>query len=183
MYIHVFGTSLACSFSDDYAGAVIDPTKWTVLSNTFSQAGGDLIGSSSTKKAKIIATGFAGCGNNCTIHTTLSTTGGAGGKVSLLGWYANNGNHAEVRMLEGADKWQIRHKANNTTVKQSATATILPGQVYDVVISFDGTNFTLTVDGGAPLITLPKVAGSNPSGTAGYTVRKTNGNSSFICIQ
>ncbi|MEX0602982.1 MAG: choice-of-anchor D domain-containing protein, partial [Bacteroidota bacterium] len=61
VYIHVFGTSLACSFSDDYAGAVIDPTKWTVLRNTFSQAGGDLTGSSLAKKAKIIATGFAGC--------------------------------------------------------------------------------------------------------------------------
>lgn len=183
VYIHVFGNSLACAFTDDYAGLVIDPSKWTVLSNTFIQAVGDLIGSSLVGRAKIIATGFAGCGNNCTISTTMSTTGGPGGKFSLIGWYANNGNYAEVRMNEAADKWQIRHKANGSLKKQTANATILPGQVYDVVFSFDGTNFTLTVDGGAPMITLPKVAGSNPSGTGGYFVRKTNGSSSFICIQ
>jgi hypothetical protein len=180
--IHVTASSLQCSFADDFEAATIDFTKWTVLSGNFSQVGGDMIGSDSSKKAKIIATGFVGCAANCTIHTTMAANGLSGNKVSLVGWYTSKSNNVEVKMIPNSGQWQIIQASNGSKKKVKVNSPISPNQVYDVVLAFDGTNFTLTVDS-VLLATLPKISGSNPSGTAGYFVVNGNGNFSFICIQ
>lgn len=176
------GSSSACAFSDDFEAPTIDTNVWTVGGNaTFSQTGGDIVGSS-TNKGNIVATGFVGCGDNCTVHTTLATSGGIAGKVMLLAWLTDSNNMLEMQMVDRSDKWMMTHTAGGVSVKQKATLTITPGTVYDIVVTFDGTNFVLEVDGN-PLITLPKVAGSTPFGTVGYVVRRSTLNSSTICVQ
>jgi hypothetical protein len=64
--------------------------------------------------------------------------------------------------------------------KAKATATIDPNVAYTIVVSFDGTQFTVTVDGNQ-LITLP-AAGTVPSGSVGFQVKATTGSFEFINV-
>lgn len=62
--------------------------------------------------------------------------------------------------------------------KTKGFAVIDPNISYDVRIAFDGTTFTMVVDG----VTLASVtAGAPPSGTIGYRVKKTTGRFGNIC--
>lgn len=140
-----------------------------------------MIGTPVRGKAETIATpAFAGCGTGlCTVETTIQTAGGASNKIFFFGWYQDRDNLIEVLMKEEADKWVIKQIANGSVVaKTKASATILPNVFYDVRIAFDGTQFTLTVDG-VDLVSMN--AGATPSGTVGYRVKKTTGRFGNIC--
>jgi subtilisin family serine protease len=176
------GTSRSCLFSDDFEAPNLDTSIWTLGGNaSFTLVAGDMV-AATTKKGNLIATGFAGCGDNCTIHTTMATSGGDTGKFALVAFYTDKDNLLAVTMVDKSDKWMMTHTANGISVKQKATLAITPGTSYDIDVTYDGTNFVLSVNG-APLITLPKVPGSTPFGTVGYVIRKSNGNSSSICVQ
>jgi hypothetical protein len=62
--------------------------------------------------------------------------------------------------------------------KEKALATIAPNIFYDVRVAFDGTKFTLNVDG-VDLVSMN--GGATPSGTVGYRVKKTTGRFGNIC--
>ncbi len=82
-------------------------------------------------------------------------------------------------MKEEVDKWVIKQISNGAVVaKTKASAIIAPNIFYDVRVAFDGTKFTLTVDG-VDLVSMN--AAVTPSGTVGYRVKKTIGRFGNIC--
>lgn len=169
----------SCMFCDDFEDGVLDPN-WTYVKPNWIESGGDLQGTS-TKKAIAIATPvFSGC-LNCTIQTSLQTQGGPGNRVWLLGWYIDKKNKVELLMKEESDVWVLKQRSNGSVVaKVKATATIDPNVGYAIVVSFDGTQFTVTVEGNQ-LITLTAV-GTVPSGTVGFQVKATTGSFDFINV-
>ncbi len=170
-----------CSFEDLFDDGVIDPSKWSVLKTDFTEANNFLIGTPSRKKAVIVATGFSGCGANCTFDTYMETAGGTQNKVWLLGWYIDKRNTIEVLMKEENDKWIVRQKVNGVTVaKTKALATIDPNVSYHVVLSYDGSRITLNVNGSDVANLTPPV---NPNGTVGYQVKNTTARFDSICIR
>ena len=159
-----------CNFEDLFDDGVIDPSKWSVLKTDFTEANNFLIGTPSRKKAVIVATGFSGCGANCTFDTYMETAGGTQNKVWLLGWYIDKRNTIEVLMKEENDKWIVRQKVNGVTVaKTKALATIDPNVSYHVVLSYDGSRITLNVNGSDVANLTPSL---NPNGTVGLSSKK-----------
>jgi hypothetical protein len=180
-YYTVVLTGPTCNmFGDDFEDGVLDPN-WTYEKPTWTETGGSLTGTPVKKSARAIATpAFGGC-NQCTIETHVSTAGGAGNKVWIYTFYVDKRNKVELLAKEENDKWVLKQRVNNAIVaKAKGLATIDPNVVYDVVIAFDGTTFTVTVDG-TSLITLP-AGGTVPTGTVGFQVKNTTGSFGDICI-
>lgn len=167
-------------YSDDFEDGVL-ATDWNYMKLAWTEVGGNLEGTPTGKKAEAIATpAFAGCGiGNCTIQTTIQTAGGVSNQIFFFGWYQDKDNLVEVIMKEEIDKWVIKQISNGAVVaKTKASATIAPNIFYDVRVAFDGTKFTLNVDG-VDLVSMS--AGATPSGTVGYRVKKTTGRFGNIC--
>jgi uncharacterized delta-60 repeat protein len=167
-------------YSDDFEDGVLAPD-WNYVKPAWTEVGGNLEAIPTGKKAEAIATpAFAGCGTgNCTIQTTIQTAGGVSNQIFFFGWYQDKDNLVEVLMKEEQDKWVIKQIANGSVVaKEKANAIIAPNIFYDVRVAFDGTKFTLNVDG-VDLISMN--AGATPSGTVGYRVKKTTGRFGNIC--
>lgn len=168
-------------YSDDFEDGVL-ATDWNYVKPTWTEVGGNLEGTPAGKKAEAIATpATAGCGTgSCTIQTTIQTAGGVSNQIFFFGWYQDKDNLVEVLMKEEQDKWVIKQISNGAVVaKTKASATIQPNIFYDVRVSFDGTKFTLNVDG-VDLVSMN--AGATPSGTVGYRVKKTTGRFGNICV-
>lgn len=169
-----------CTFCDDFEDGVLDPN-WTYIKQTWSESGGDLIGTPSGKKAIAVATPiFAGC-LNCSIQTKMLTNGGAGNRVWLLGWYVDKANTVELMMKQETGRWVLKQRSGKRIVaKQKAVSSISVGIVYTVVISFNGTQFDVAVDG-TPLMSLTPV-GTVPTGTVGFQVKSTTGQFGEISV-
>src|SRR5262249_534116 len=135
----------------------------------------------SKKKAIAVATPiFSGC-STCTIQTSLMTQGGPGNRVWLLAWYIDKNNKIELLMKEEQDVWVLKQRSGGSVVaKAKAVSTIDPNVAYAVVVSFDGTQFTVTIDGNQ-LITLTPV-GTVPSGTVGFQAKATTGFFDYINV-
>jgi len=170
----------ACTFCDDFEDGVLDPN-WTYIKQTWTESGGDLIGTPSGRKAVAVATPvFAGC-LNCSIQTKMLTNGGAGNRVWLLGWYVDKANTIELMMKQETGRWVLKQRAGKKIVaKQKAVSSISVGVVYTVVISFNGTQFDVTIDG-TPLMSLTPV-GTVPTGTVGFQVKSTTGQFGEISV-
>ena len=84
-------------------------------------------------------------------------------------------------MKEEKDLWVLKQRSHGFVIaKAKASATIDPNVAYAVVLSFDGTQFTITIDGN-PLITLtPK--GTVPTGTIGLQARGTTALFDYINV-
>jgi uncharacterized delta-60 repeat protein len=167
-------------YSDDFEDGVL-ATDWNYVKPAWTEVGGNLEATPTGGKAEAIATpAFAGCGTGiCTIQTTIQTAGGVGNKIFFFGWYQDKDNLIEVLMKEETDKWVIKQISNGSVVaKEKANAIIAPNIFYDVRVAFDGTKFTLNVDG-VDLVSMN--AGATPSGTVGYRVKKTIGRFGNIC--
>lgn len=166
-------------YSDDFEDGVLAPD-WNYVKPDWTEVGGNLEGTPPHGKAEAIATpAFAGCGANCTIQTTIQTAGGPSNKIFFFGWYQDKDNLVEVLMKEEQDKWVIKQISNGVIVaKTKASAIIDPNIFYDIRVAFDGTKFTLTVDG-VDLVSMN--AGATASGTVGYRVKKTTGRFGNIC--
>ena len=75
---------------------------------------------------------------------------------------------------------QVKQHAGGVVVaKTKGVAPILPNVFYSVKLSYDGTQFALTVDG-ALLATMP--VGVSPNGAVGFRVKKTTGSFAFIQV-
>jgi len=168
-----------CLFCDDFQDGVLAPD-WAYIKPSWNEANGNLIGTPSSKKAEATANpAFGGC-IQCTVKATMSTAGGSSNKVWLLAWYQDKKNGVEILMKEENDKWVLKQRSGGQVVtKVNAAATIQPNVFYDVEVSFDGTNFTLKVDG----VTLATAtAGSAPIGTVGFRVKSTVGSFASISV-
>jgi N-acetylneuraminic acid mutarotase len=163
--------TINCLFCDDFEDGVLNQN-WTYIKPAWTETGGSLIGVPTGRKALAIAAPvFAGC-STCSVEATLSTAGGAGNRVWLLGWYVDKHNKVELMMKQESGKWVLKEISNGQTVaKGKGFGTILPNVFYDVKIDFDGTQFIVTVDGTE--IFRVTAAAAVPSGTVGFQVRAT----------
>ncbi|MCI0616909.1 S8 family serine peptidase [bacterium] len=169
-----------CTYCDDFEDGTLDPN-WTYIKQTWSESGGSLIGTPIGRKAIAIATPvFAGC-LNCSVQTEMLTMGGAGNRVWLLAWYLNKANTIELMMKQETGRWVLKQRVGKRIVaKQKAVSSISVGVVYNVVISFNGTQFDVSVDG-SPLMSLTPV-GTVPTGTVGFQVKSTTGQFGEISV-
>jgi hypothetical protein len=163
-----------CLFCDDFNDGVL-AANWTYIKPTWTESNGSLNGTPVGRKAIAVATpAFAGC-TNCAVQTMLKTAGGVGNRVWLLAWYVDKRNTMELMMKEESDKWVLKQRVNGAIVaKVKASATIDSNVFYNVVLSYNGTQFQLTVDG-VPLLNLTPVA-AVPQGTVGYQDKNTTVN-------
>jgi hypothetical protein len=75
----------------------------------------------------------------------------------------------------------FKQRTNGRVVgKARANATIIPDVDYNVVVSYDGTNVTVSIDG-VQLISYNPAA-AVLTGTIGFTVKGTTGNFNYIRI-
>jgi N-acetylneuraminic acid mutarotase len=170
-----------CQFCDDFEDGTLDPN-WTVVKNAWSEAGGFLVGTPTRKKAIIIASPiFNGC-QNCSEETTMMTAGGSGNKISMLGWYVDKNNLMELQFKEENDKIVLKQRVNGKIVaKAKASFMIDPNISYVVKVSYDGTLFTVSVNGSS-LFTLTPAAPVQ-SGTIGFEAKGTQGSFGYIAVK
>lgn len=146
--------------------------QWTYQNGTWSEAAGALTGNHNKKANAIASPVFSGC-TLCSVQTTVSTTGGTGSKVYMLGWYVDKKNAVELIMNEERDKWILKQRVGGSVVaKAKVMQTIDPNVSYDVQVVFDGTQFQLFLSGNL-IFTMPKAAGTKPAGTVGFRVKGT----------
>jgi glucose/arabinose dehydrogenase/uncharacterized membrane protein len=176
---YTININASCLFCDDFEDGVLDPN-WTYIKPTWTESGGSLQGSSNKKAIAVATPVFGGC-LNCTIQASLMTAGGPGNRVWLLGWYVDKNNKVELLMKEEKDVWVLKQRSGGSIVaKAKATATIDPNVAYAVVVSFDGTQFTVTIDGNTLITLTPK--GTVPSGTVGFQAKDTTGFFDYINV-
>jgi len=168
----------SCVFCDDFESGVIS-NSWTILKPSWAESNGEMVGTSGKGKSAIVSTS-GGC-SLCTIEATLSTAGGIRGKIWLLGWYQDNKNMVQLLMKEDTDRWVLKQMVDGHIVaKGKAPLHIDPNTPYDVKIQYDGTNFTLSIDG-SPVIVLQAIV--SPFGTVGMQVKNTTGSYGFVLVQ
>ncbi len=169
-----------CLFYDDFQDGIL-ATDWTYVKPQWSETAGNLIGLPTGRKAETLASpAFTGC-SLCSVKATMTTAGGVGNTVWLLAWYTDKKNTVEVLMKEESDKWILKQRsAGSVVAKLSAASSILPNAIYNVEVTYDGTNLTLIVDG----VTLGIIrAATTPSGTVGFRAKNTTGYFGTIQVQ
>lgn len=166
-------------FSDGFDDGALDDD-WDYAKGSWSETGGNLVGTPTGKKAVAIASPcFPGC-SVCTIAATMMSAGGPFSKLWLLGWYQDKRNTIEVLMNEPSDKWILRQRVNGVvTAKASAKRPIEPNVFYSCTVTYNGENLTLSVDGTAVVSIHPtavaRVPASLINGTVGFQVKNTTG--------
>ena len=160
-----------CLFCDDFEDGIL-ASNWDYAMPSWSETGGQLVGTPASRKALAVAApAFAGC-VNCSIHTALSTTGGIGGRAWVLGWYIDKKNSVQLLMKEANDKWLLKQVSGGQVVaKTKFAAPIDPGTTYVVDLSFDGTSIHVSIDGVERMLLAPGAPMS--VGTVGFQVRST----------
>lgn len=157
-----------CLFCDDFEDGVM-ASDWTYGNGGWFELDGELQGSDEGKDTAIASPAFAGC-VNCSVTALMSLSNGIG---SLVGWHVNKKNFVEVTLKEGSDKLIFKHKANGSlVVKQKVNLTIIPEQMYEVQVSFDGISFKVSVDGTLVLVAQPGIV---PFGTVGFQIKNGTG--------
>lgn len=173
----------ACLFCDNFNdGALPSPTDWTFSKsiNPWSEDGDNLVATSLKKTSAVAKPIFGGC-NGCSIEAGMKTAGGIGNRVSLFGWYVDKNNLVELMMKQEQGRWLLRQRSGGVIVKKTkGVSAINPNQPYVARVTFDGTAFTVFVDG-VQLFTMTPAA-SVPTGTVGFQVKKTTGIFDYITV-
>ncbi len=170
-------------FSDDFEDG-LDPSGWSFERGTWEESGGslsgvpdDLIGDQI--KARAIADpAFAGC-DLCTVRAQLLATDAFGGvaeiHVRLLAWYAGRQDNFSVTLKPAQDKVVIRQKEGGVNlIREDIDFTLDEDLVYEVVVTFDGTDFQVSIDGGAFSHTQASLFPATPFGTVGVQSRNSD---------
>jgi hypothetical protein len=171
-----------CLFCDDFNDGTTDPN-WTYVKPTWTEGGGNLMGTPVKKRATAVATPvFAGC-QMCSMEASMQTAGGVSNKLWLLGWYVDKRNTMELLMKEENERWVLKQRVNGRVVaKAKGIKTIDPNTAYAARIVFDGTSFQVFVDDFVtPLFTLTP-QGSVPTGTVGFSVKNTTGSFDYVTV-
>lgn len=172
--------SAGCLFCDNFNDNIL-ASNWNYVKPGWTENGGSLIGTPTGRKAIAVATpAFGGC-QNCTAQTTMKSAGGTGNRVWLLAWHVDKRNVVELLMNEESNKWILKQRVNGAVVaKTKASSQIDPNVFYNVTVSFDGTQFHVTVDG-VLLFSLTARA-PVPNGTVGFQVKATTGSFDLINV-
>jgi len=171
-----------CLYCDDFNDGTLDPN-WTYVKPTWTEGGGNLMGTPAKKKAIAAATPvFAGC-QVCSMEAGMLTAGGISNKLWMLGWYVDKKNTMELLMKEESEKWVLKQRVNGKVVaKAKGIKTIDPNTVYAARIVFDGTSFQVFIDDfQTPLFTLTP-QGAVPVGTVGFSVKNTTGSFDYVTV-
>ncbi len=102
----------APTFSDDFED---DAFNWNPLKGDWDETGGNLLNMAAKKSEVLTPAAFGGCGN-CTIETQIQVDQ-ENGKVSILGWYRDNKNFVELKMMPGKDKWTLKQVSNGSILR------------------------------------------------------------------
>lgn len=174
-----------CLFCDDFEDSILSGT-WQYSSGVWTESGGELHGSNGTRKAKAYAVpAFSGC-SICGVTADMETAGdifpGVLSKLSLIGWYSDNGNYVELLVKESQNKIILKERVSGAVVRKAkALVSLFPNTLFQAKIAFDGSNFQVSVDG-TLLITMPAYPGSLPSGTVAFQVKATNAGMDSISV-
>src|SRR5262249_17504007 len=169
-------------FFDDFSDN--DASDWTPDKGVWSVIGQALTGT--VKKGTEVSPNFTTC-TQCTVEANLSVTT-ALSRASVIGWYQDAGNNVEVVFQDDSDKIQVIQKSAGLKVaKKSVSFPIAPGANLHLLISYDGTNFNLTVNG-SQILTLKAGALPPAMGNVAFRVAKGHapsgkGTSSLTDIQ
>ncbi len=170
-------------FADTFQDGVF-PSNWTINRGTWEESGGslngvpdDLIGDEI--KALIIADpAFSGC-SVCTVRGRLLAKNSFGLPaeihVRLQARNPTQGTHFSVTLKPAQDKVVIRQKEGPVTLQREDVDFVLnENQLYEVEMTFDGTTFSVSIDG-AP-VGQPQTSGfsETPSGTVGFESRNAD---------
>ena len=105
----------------------------------------------------------------------------AGGRLWLYGWYVDKQNTMELVMKQAEGRWILKQRVGGKVVKKAkALQTINPNQAYVVRIDYDGTTFTVLIDGVQIISMTP--AAVVPVGTVGFKVKSTTGTFDYINV-
>lgn len=172
---YALGISGVCDMFDD---GVLS-TNWTYLKEAWQETGGYLNGVSSGKKAIAIATpAFPTC-QNCNIQTGISFATHT--RVWLLTNYIDKKNRMEVMLKEATDSIILKQVANGKIAhKTKAAFTLDPNVNYNVALSFDGTQVTVSIDGAPVIQFTPDV--SLPFGNVGFETKSGTGSFDYLCM-
>jgi hypothetical protein len=158
----------ACTFCDDFNDGVLN-SNWTYVKGTWNEMAGELIGTHLRKAETIASPIFNGC-TNCSVDTSVKIGTEPEIRVSVLAWYLNNKNYVEVMLNPVKDKIILKQRVNGTVVRKGNTSAVLnPNTAYQIAVSFNGTDFSVMLDG-SPVLSVP--SGAPPSGTVGFRVKK-----------
>jgi hypothetical protein len=169
-----------CLFCENFEDGILplwdftSPPSWIEIA-------GFLLGSpSGSAQIKGLATPvFPGCAT-CTVTAALRSGETNNGIVTLIAWHQDANNKVELQMKEGKDKWTFRQRRNGSYVtKKSISQTIDPDTVYQVEIHFDGTTFSVVIDG-VEVLTHP--AEGSPNGTVGIAVKRVDGSADHLTV-
>ena len=177
---HPFSMNVVtCMFCDEFEDGILDAT-WDYQSGTWSESGGKLSGSSSGKAVAVLPSSFPGCGM-CSVETTVTSSGGTGNQIRLLGWDVDKKNNVELLMKEQADRWILKQRSLGNVVSVSKAASVInPNTPYHVKLQFDGL-FRVYVDS-VLIISVPPASGVATNGTFGLESKATTASFENIAI-
>lgn len=168
----------ACLFCDDFNDGTVDPN-WTYVKGTWSESGGELIGFHTRKADAIAAPIFSGC-SQCTVDTTLQIGNEVDARVSLLAWYVDKKNYAELILIPSKDKILLKQRLNGAVILKTKAAVVVDANTsYQIQLGFDGTNISVLVNG-STVLTIPPA--TSLDGTVGFRVKKGTGRFDLITV-
>lgn len=166
------GTCTACFtvifnptlYSEDFSDG--NSSDWIPDKGTWSAATTALVGQGSGKATNVSP--FAGC-SVCSFEADIKRGPNQSATISFIGWYVDKKTLVELIMNKDKGKWILKYKAGGDIVaKGSAPGSIVTGQFYHVKITYDGTNFLVSIDG-TQILSIP--AGGVPNGTAAVRIK------------
>jgi hypothetical protein len=110
----------------------------------------------------------------------VRTAGGPFNKIWVLFWYQDKKNTFELLFKEESDRVVLKERMNGRIVaKQKALMTITPNTDYNVLMSYNGTQITVFINGN-PLIIMSPVG--IPAGVPGFRAKNTTATAHLVCI-
>ena len=168
-----------CLFCDPFDDGTLDATGWT-YKGSWAESGG-LLSAAPLKVATAIATpAFGGC-VNCSIETSMRTSGGEFAELWLFGWYKDKLNLVELLFKPAENQVILKQRIGKVVAKKNASFTITPNTFYQVTMRYDGINIVVSIDG-VDLITMVPV-GTLPAGSVGFGVKASTGSFDFISVE
>jgi uncharacterized delta-60 repeat protein len=120
------------------------------------------------KSLAVASPAYGGC-TNCKFSTLVSK--GRKGSISVFGWYEDTKTNVEVMFKKNTIT--LKQRSNrNIVAKGKVRFDVVPDQVYDVEVSFDGANFHLEING-EEILTV--ATSTTPFGTAAFQVKRAIG--------
>jgi hypothetical protein len=146
-----------------------DFTKTWEIVTSLNSGGASYLSPTTNSNSKAVATDFVGC-LTCTYTAVFSTPAKDKFKVYFLFHYIDKDNRVELLIKEG--KVKLSQIVNGAVVKKSsANFDVVANQPYTVTMSWDGTQYNATLDGGGPTLSIiPQ--GAPTGGTIGFGAAK-----------